>query len=57
MRTLEGDIYVDVTEQTVFMIGIQGEVYPIEKTKFERSYQVLDGEYSCQAVYQPIMKK
>lgn len=41
IRTLEGDLDIEVTDDVVIMIGIKGEVYPIALDKFERSYRVL----------------
>lgn len=38
IRTLEGDISVRTANDVYIMIGILGEVYPIKKEKFERSY-------------------
>ncbi len=42
VRTLEGDAVFSVTADTYLMVGIKGEVYPIGREKFERSYQTLD---------------
>lgn len=41
VRTLEGDVDIRVTEDVIIMIGIKGEVYPITKEKFARSYRVI----------------
>ena len=38
IRTLEGDLDVLIQEDIYVMIGVQGEVYPIKKAKFESSY-------------------
>ena len=45
VRTLEGDVDIDVTEDLIIMIGIKGEVYPSMREKFERSYRVVDGSF------------
>ena len=45
VRTLEGDMDLTVEEDIYIMIGIKGEVYPIRKEKFVRSYEVLEREY------------
>lgn len=45
IRTLEGDMDLVVEEDIYVMIGIKGEVYPIRKEKFEKSYEILDREY------------
>ena len=48
IRTLEGDIDFSISEDIYIMIGIDGEVYPIRKEKFERSYS------PCQDTFSPI---
>lgn len=45
VRTIEGDMELTVEEDLYIMIGIKGEVYPIWKAKFDKSYEVLDREY------------
>lgn len=61
IRTLEGDVDMVVAEDLYILIGIKGEVYPNSREKFERSYEVLPGEYSLQectldAEYVPTIK-
>jgi len=61
IRTLEGDIDMVVEPDLYILIGIKGEVYPNSRTKFERSYQVLPGEYlleecTIDAEYVPTIK-
>ena len=56
IRTLEGDLDVEIREDLYIMIGIQGEVYPIERAKFERSYKRLEEEYVFAGEYQPAIK-
>jgi len=46
VRTLEGDMDMTVEENLYIMIGIKGEVYPIRKEKFMKSYETLDREYN-----------
>lgn len=46
IRTLEGDVDLTVEENLYIMIGIKGEVYPIRKEKFTKSYEILDREYN-----------
>ena len=41
VRTLEGDIELEVTEDLIIMIGIKGEVYPITEEKFSKSYRII----------------
>jgi len=45
IRTLEGDSELTIEENLVIMIGIKGEVYPSEFTKFDRMYNVLEEKY------------
>jgi len=40
IRTLEGDSDVIASDDIYLMIGIEGEVYPIKREKFETSYTV-----------------
>lgn len=61
IRTLEGDLDIEVTDDVVIMIGIKGEVYPIALDKFERSYRVLSEssdlkDTSIQMKYIPAIK-
>ena len=54
IRTLEGDVDVEVKEDLVILIGIEGEIYPTSKQKFSEGYQDLPGEeYVCPAEYPP----
>lgn len=45
IRTLEGDIDQRINGDFYIMIGLKGEVYPISISKFEKSYDVLEGDY------------
>ncbi len=46
VRTLEGDTdTIMVSPDKYIMIGVNGEVYPIDRSKFEASYQVQDRQY------------
>lgn len=61
IRTLEGDMDMVVEPDLYILIGIKGEVYPNTRVKFERSYEVLPGEYSLEectvdAEYVPTIK-
>jgi phosphoglycolate phosphatase len=53
VRTLEGDIDLRAGEDIYVMIGIVGEVYPILRKKFEKSYDVLDTPYNLVTEYSP----
>ena len=56
VRTLEGDLDIEVSTDIYIMIGIQGEVYPIKKEKFERTYRVLETAYTFEGEYAPTVK-
>ena len=56
VRTLEGDVNVSIEGDTYIMIGIQGEIYPCKKSKFDSSYKTLDGEYEFTGEYPPSIK-
>lgn len=45
VRTIEGDADLAVEENIYLMIGIKGEVYPIGKEKFDKTYEILDRDY------------
>ncbi len=56
VRTLEGDLELAVWEDVHIMIGIQGEVYPNKKDKFDRTYKVLEEPYVFEGEYEPTVK-
>lgn len=56
VRTLEGDVDLIVEEGLYFMIGIEGEVYPINQEKFERSYRISEGIPEMEADYAPTIR-
>jgi phosphoglycolate phosphatase len=53
IRTMEGDVDLSAKENIYVMIGIEGEIYPIVKEKFEKNYKVLDKKYEQVSEYQP----
>jgi phosphoglycolate phosphatase len=53
VRTLEGDIDTVSGENLYFMVGILGEVYPILREKFEKSYLAAGGSYGGPLEYVP----
>ncbi|MDR0735572.1 MAG: DHH family phosphoesterase [Zoogloeaceae bacterium] len=53
VRTLEGDIDMVAANDIYIMIGIENEVYPIEREKFEREYEVTEEAYVPAAPYPP----
>lgn len=56
IRTLEGDLDVEIQEDTYIMIGIKGEVYPNKKEKFDHTYQILEEPYVFDGEYAPTVK-
>ena len=56
VRTLEGDVNLKVEEGLYFMIGIEGEVYPIRKEKFDRTYKYIDGTPDMIMEYAPTVR-
>ncbi|MDR1760671.1 MAG: DHH family phosphoesterase [Fibrobacter sp.] len=53
VRTLEGDVDLTASDDIYIMIGIEGEIYPILKEKFEKNYKVLDKKYELVSEYPP----
>jgi len=53
IRTLEGDIELELDGSFYVMIGLKGEVWPIKITEFEKSYRMLDETYVMPCEYQP----
>ena len=56
VRTLEGDITVEIEEDKYLMIGIEGEVYPIMEEKLKKSYEPLNRPDKRQFDYMPCIK-
>lgn len=54
LRTLEGDVTVTTRRDIFIMIGIAGEVYPIEERVFNEKYTPVDGEYEGSFDYSPV---
>lgn len=55
VRTLEGDVDFRIEDDIYVIIGIDGEVYPCRKNKFEVSYRVSDEEYVYPGEYLPMV--
>ena len=53
VRMLEGDIEIQANEDTILMIGITGEVYPISSRTFARNYQTATEPYAQEFPYPP----
>ncbi len=56
IRTIEGDLDIEIDDDIYIMIGIDGEVYPIQREKFERGYKVIDTPYTFEGEYEPRIK-
>ncbi len=56
IRTLEGDVNVIITDQTYLMIGIEGEIYPINLDKLMSSYQLTGFDFHGVFEYEPSVK-
>ena len=57
VRTLEGDVEIKVDPDTYIMIGIEGEIYPINRAKFEKGYTYLEEAYKYEFDYEPALKE
>ena len=56
IRTIEGDMDVELTDQIYIMLGVVGEVYFMKKATFERSYEYSDEPYEYTFDYSPTVK-
>lgn len=56
VRTLEGDVNLIVDDDIYLMIGIEGEVYPIKKEKFNKSYKLVEGVPNMKIEYAPTVR-
>ncbi len=53
IRTIEGDIDIKVDSNFYIQIGLKGEVWPIRKEKFYKTYKELDEKYEFAGEYEP----
>ncbi|MDR3255708.1 MAG: DHH family phosphoesterase [Synergistaceae bacterium] len=53
IRMLEGDLDIAANDETILMIGIKGEVYPIELEKFIMSYALTGESFAPDLLYNP----
>ena len=53
IRTIEGDVDIEVDGNFYILIGFKGEVWPIKKKKFFDTYQVLEEKYVFKGEYEP----
>ena len=55
IRTMEGDVDVEVEDDLYILLGIDGEIYPCKQEKFEASYRYVDGDYEFPGEYPPMV--
>ncbi len=53
IRTLEGDVNVNIKEDLVIIIGVEGEVYPATRAKFDAGYEESTEPYVFPGEYEP----
>lgn len=56
IRTLEGDVDVEVMDDTVIAIGIRGEIYPMSWDNFIKKYEITAEPYEYPGNYKPSIK-
>ena len=56
IRTLEGDVDAVITKDAYLMIGVEGEVYPIDEKKLMSSYQMTNFVFTREFEYEPRIK-
>ena len=56
IRTLEGDVDVEVMDDTVIAIGIRGEIYPMSWEDFIKKYEITTEPYEYPGNYKPSIK-
>ena len=56
VRTLEGETAVTVSGDTLLMLGIHDEPYPIEREKFLKKYLLTGKKFSFSGEYDPIVR-
>ena len=55
IRTLEGDVDVEVEEDLYIILGVDGEIYPCRQKKFESNYRFSDAPYEYPGEYPPVV--
>lgn len=55
IRTIEGDVDIKVSDDFYILIGLKGEVYPIKKEKFGKSYKKTNDKYEFNGEYEPVV--
>ena len=56
IRTLEGDAEAEASDDILLMVGIMGEVYPIQTDKFTKSYTMTDDHFEPDFEYSPTVR-
>lgn len=56
LRTMEGDIELAVSADTLLMIGVDEEIYPIKKETFDKNYILTGEEYKFCREYVPSVR-
>ncbi len=56
IRTLEGDVQMEIKEDTVIAMGIQGEIYPMTWEAFAKKYELDEAPYVYPGEYVPTIK-
>ena len=56
LRTLEGDIDLTTDRDRLLMVGVGGEIYPISREAFDRSYSLSGKPYTFSGDYVPAVR-
>jgi phosphoglycolate phosphatase len=56
IRTLEGDSNIISSPDIYLMVGVEGEVYPIKREKFEEIYRICNETTNDRYEYEPMVK-
>ncbi|MBQ8489929.1 MAG: DHH family phosphoesterase [Pseudobutyrivibrio sp.] len=56
IRTIQGDVKVEVEEDTIIVIGIRGEVSAISKSQFDKYFEKDSSEYIYPGEYIPTIR-
>ena len=56
IRTLEGDVNMEIGDDDYLMVGVEGEIYPIKRDKLNNRYRFTGLSYSRDFEYAPRIK-
>ncbi len=56
IRTFDGDIEMNISDDTYIIIGLLGDAYPVSREKFEQSYETTEHTYEIDVTYSPVIK-